>query len=394
MSSHTHHFHHHFFVHKEVNGLYISILLMNLAESLISLFIPIYLYSLGYSAYLILLFYLLAHVGSVVCALPAAQVVARVGAKWAMVISTPFLLVYYGGLRLIPEAPWLLFVLPFFSAARSVLYNFSFGLNFFQHTDRKDIGRGLSLTQIASVAGGVLAPVVAAFVISSLGYGKLFFMGALLLVVALIPLWLSTQTRSAIQLTMGQVLAALRAADHRHMELSFIGYAIESSIGRVIWPIFLIVVVGTVQRVGYIMTVATIMTMSGLYLVGKFTDRYSAKKLLKIGTAFYFVGWIGSIVADNPLRLFFAELYRKMSGEFILVPWSAAFFRSLNTQDYFVQLVMRDIVFNVGRIIILPFLMALFWAGVYPFTISFMVAALFTLLYPLLPEKAFISVEK
>jgi len=45
---------------------------------------------------------------------------------------------------------------------------------------------------------------------------------------------------------------------------------------------------------------------------------------------------------------------------------------------------MREIIFNLSRIIVLPFIILLFYINVHPFQISFIIAALFTLLYPLL----------
>ncbi len=388
MFSPNYHFHRHFFEHKQVNYLYVAILMMNSAESLISLFIPIYLFTLGYSIPLILSFYLASHIGSVLLAFPAARLVARTGPVVALMLSTPFLIGYYAGLRLLPEFSWLFLLIPFLSSGRSVLYNFGFGLNFLRHTDRAKLGRGVSLTQIASILGGVLSPFVAGLVIVVLGFNNLFLMSIALLCAALLPLWVSADSAATgVVFNFSDVYKEIRAADHRRLEVSFMGYAIESSIGRIVWPIFLLTIVGAANRVGYIVTGSTIITLVGLYLIGKCTDRYSPETIVKIGTPFYFLGWVGSMLADNPFRLFFAEAYRKMSGELILVPWSAAFFRSLRPRDYFVQLVMRDIIFNLSRIAVMPLLIGLFYFDVFPFSIAFFLAAVFTLFYPLVSHQ-------
>ena len=73
--------HHHYFFHnKELNNFYVAIGLMALAESLIGLFVPIYLYQLGYSIQAILGFYVL--------------------------VSLFFALLAYSGARLIPFGGW------------------------------------------------------------------------------------------------------------------------------------------------------------------------------------------------------------------------------------------------------------------------------------------------
>ena len=45
---------------------------------------------------------------------------------------------------------------------------------------------------------------------------------------------------------------------------------------------------------------------------------------------------------------------------------------------------IQDMTFNASRVLIVPFLMLIFTINYYPYHISFIIAALFTLLYPLL----------
>ena len=47
-------------------------------------------------------------------------------------------------------------------------------------------------------------------------------------------------------------------------------------------------------------------------------------------------------------------------------------------------IVTREIIFNLSRIVFLPLLMLVFYLNFHPFIISFILAALFSLLYPFL----------
>ncbi|MBT4805206.1 hypothetical protein HON71_03465 [Candidatus Woesearchaeota archaeon] len=46
----------------------------------------------------------------------------------------------------------------------------------------------------------------------------------------------------------------------------------------------------------------------------------------------------------------------------------------------------REIIFNLSRVIIMPILILVFFINVYPFVISFMIAALFSLGYVFLAD--------
>ncbi len=378
------HRHHQFFCNKEMNEIYISVFLMNLAESMISIFVPIYLYSLNYSVVHILLYFFIGHIGSVIFALPSARIVSKIGAKHAILISTPFLITQYLGLQFLPHYPWLFFILPLCITFRALLYNFGFELNFIDHLDRKKIGAQLSALAVLSIIGTVLSPLAAGLIIAYFGYGVIFIIGAIILLVSCLPLFISQDYHPAVNFTGKNILNLIFSRGQTGMVLSFTGYAIESSIGRNIWPIFLIIVLGAVAKVGYVAAISTFLTVVVISFAGKLADRFNSKKLLGLGTMLYFFGWLGCLFADTAGKILLASSYKGISERFLHLPWSSIFYKIINRDTYFRLVILRDMVFNASRVLVLPFIMAVFVIGYYPFIISFSIAALFTLLYPLL----------
>ncbi|MBI5229923.1 MAG: MFS transporter [Candidatus Magasanikbacteria bacterium] len=379
---HDFHRHYLFLRHKEMNAIYLSIFLMNMAESMISIFVPIYLYSLHFSISHIILFALLGNIGSVLFALPAAKVVRFVGHAYSILISVPFLIAYYFGLRVLGTTPWLFYVLPFLVAARSVLYNIGFELNFIQHANRMRMGKTLSLMAIITVMAGIVAPFLAGFLIAWFGYAALFLIGSAILVLSTVPLFLYEEKREPIDFNTRSFFQFITARSYRGGALSFIGYAIESSIGRIIWPIFLIVILYSTETIGTVVALSAFITVAMLSFAGRLTDKFDPRKLLRFGTMLYFFGWIGSVFADSTFKIFFIDSYRNVSGRFILLPWSAAFYRLTKKEHQFYAVVARDFIFNASRVVIMPLLIAVFAFSPYAFVISFLIASLFTLLYP------------
>lgn len=366
-----------------MNEIYLSVFIMNLAESMISIFVPIYLYSLHYSIVYILFFFLIGHIGNVVFAVPIARLTSSLGSKHAVLISVPFLVIYYLGLKFLPEIPWLFYIIPLGITFRSLLYNFGFELNYIDHLDRKKVGKELSSMAILSIMGSVLSPLLAGFVIVYSGYGTIFLLGIILLVISTIPLLLSPDKHPEVNFTLNNIWKLFKLKSNAGMIFSYTGYAIESSIGRNIWPVFLIILLGTTEKVGYLVAISAFITVVVIGLTGRLADRYDYKKLLKLGTMFYFFGWLGCLMADTATKVLFINSYKDLAGRFLQIPWSSIFYRIINRDSYFQLVVLRDMIFNASRALVLPFIMLIFVADFYPFTVVFIIAALFTLLYPL-----------
>jgi len=162
---------------------------------------------------------------------------------------------------------------------------------------------------------------------------------------------------------------------------------VETIIGRIIWPIFLIVILMTVYKTGLVVTLSMIISLSLFYFIGNLTDKYDKIKLLKIGTSLYFVAWLGRIFADSTLKIFLIDSYKNMAEKILHVPWAAKSYDLAKQRGYFRFLVGREVIFNLSRIIILPLLIFLFYFDIYPFIISFIIAAVSSIGYVFLGKE-------
>ncbi|HBX16099.1 MAG TPA: hypothetical protein DEF57_02215, partial [Candidatus Magasanikbacteria bacterium] len=84
------------------------------------------------------------------------------------------------------------------------------------------------------------------------------------------------------------------------------------------------------------------------------------------------------------VKVFFIDSYKNVSERFLILPWASLFYKMFQRNKYFELLVFRDMVFNASRLIVMPLIMLIFIIDFYPFTLSFIIASLFTLLYPLI----------
>jgi len=378
------------FRNKELNHFYLSVAIMSFGEALINIFVPIYLYKLGYPVYAIIFFYFLVSLSFVIFSYWGAEIVSRIGIKHAILWSTPFLVLYYLGLKLLGEQPWLFFVLPVLVSWRAILYNYGYHLNFITHSDKKNRGTAISFIGILSVAALVLAPLIGGL-IAYHSFALLYLIGSCILILGILPLFFTKDSYEKLSFTAGGMFREIFSRKNRGMLISFSGYAIESIIGRVIWPIFLIIVLITLQKTGLIVTLSTIFSVITFYIIGKISDKYDRVKLLRIGTLFYTLGWIARIFANSSLKIFVVDSYKNIAEKILHVPWQAhsydlfvkkGFLQFFSIQKrYFHFIVAREVIFNLARIIVMPLLMLIFFIGPSPFILSFIIASLFSLGY-------------
>ncbi len=377
----SHHFHH-FLKNKEMNELYLSYGIFNFALGLISVFVPIYLYKIDYSIQEILLFFFINSLSFVAFSYPGAKVVSKLGVKHTMLMTAPLLILFFIGLSFIREIPVLFFLLPILRAMKMILFNYSFHLNFIQHADKKSRGREFSMAQASATIAGILSPFFGGVIINYFGFSPLFYIGSFFLFFAMIPLFMTKDTYEKVNFNQKKIISDIFRKENRPFLSSFSGYAIESWIGMIIWPIFLFVITISIESIGALTSITTLLTFLIFYFVGKATDANDKRKLIRIGTFLYFFGWVGRIFVSGTMSVLFIDTYKNLAHKVVDIPWSTHFYDIAAKKNYFKFIVEREIIFNLVRSFLFPILMLVFLIDLrYAFAITFAIAAFSSLFY-------------
>jgi len=375
-----------FFQNREMNELYIFMLITGLANSMITLFVPIYLYTLGYAIKEIILYFLLIAIFFFLLGYIGAKIVSKIGIKHSILISTPLIIAYYLGLRFIPEMSALFVLLPLLLAIRNILFNYGYHASFLESSKAKKRGAEVSMMHAIGLATFVVGPILGGFIAATYGFPTLFVIGAALSIVGVLPLFYSSEKYEKIEFSGEFLYRDIFSKKNRPMLTSFSGYAIEQSINREIWPIFLIILLVKIEQVGSVFGISIGISILIFYFIGHLTDKYDKRKLLQIGTLFYFFSWIGKMFANSFTKVLVVDTYQNFARNFLWVPWEAYSYDLAAKTDKFKFIVQRELIFNLSRIIVMPFVILLFHLNFYPFILSFIIAAVFSLLYGALKE--------
>lgn len=275
----------------DLSSLYASTMMRSLSISLIGIFIPIYLYELGYPLMTIFLFMASLFITRCLADVVSGFLVGRFGAKHIMIAS-------YGGY----VATFLLLLglskyeLPL--ALIAVVWGLANSMFFVAyHVDFSKImhhGRGgkeLSSMSILERIGSAFGPVVGGVVATLFGAEYTIIAATVVLAAASVPLILSpTPDRTRQKLN-------LRSLPFSKLKRDFLSYFMFSSSNNVsvgIWPLFLAVAIfvdGTYAAVGLVTTIGVVAAIVSTRLIGRVVDRKQGGELLKISS-------IGQVVVN------------------------------------------------------------------------------------------------
>jgi len=93
---------------KEIQEVYLHTFLFKLGIKLVAIFIPFYILELGFSLQTVFLFFLAYYGVYLVASWTNAYICSRLGYKHTMLLASPFILLFYLGLRTVETQSMLL----------------------------------------------------------------------------------------------------------------------------------------------------------------------------------------------------------------------------------------------------------------------------------------------
>ncbi|MCH7882995.1 hypothetical protein IIA95_01100 [Patescibacteria group bacterium] len=376
--------HFHFFGNREMNSLYMTIGLLYFAEGLMGIFIPIYFWKLGFPLWKILFFYFLISFSFVLILFAALPAIRKLSDKMMMFLSIPFLVAYFFGLTYLADIPFLFYILPIMAAAGSLLFNVGYHIDFSGTADDGYIGREVGMRYMVGSLAQFAAPLAGGFLIAFLGFGNNFFIGSAILLLAVLPLFFFPKRNFSRRLNYRSVLRFLKDKALMPFTISGFGYATETTVGQVIWPLFIFLSVGSIENYGAVISGGLLVGAVVTYLVGFLSDHGRRRKTLAWSASALAAIWALRPFFLNPFIVSASQAGGAGVKGALMVSWSSQYYkiaRAIPNHETFI--LSREMLYHLARMLFLPFLMLasyLFSSSQF-FTFSFIIAALLSLLF-------------
>lgn len=341
----------------DLTYLYISRTIVYFSNGFFTIFVPIFLYEmLGYNIQKVLLFYL---IGSILYLIPLPfttryierfslkrslyiATIADIFALLALSITTPGNVYHTIGITL-------LFVTIF-----RLLYWLPYHTMFTTFSDQTNRMREVSTFMATMHIVGIIAPLIAGFILAYASYQTLFIAGMVVYATSLIPLLSLSNVHEKFSWTYRQTWKNLCAKKYRPAMIAYIADGAESSVGTIIWPIFIFIILdGNYISIGLISALTIGVTVLLEILVGKHADiHHKKKKVLKINSILYAIGWLMKIFIITGFHIFVADAYHKITKALSQNSLDAITYDLSADQGHYVDefTVLKEMALNIGRI--------------------------------------------
>ncbi len=267
----------------ELSELYASMMLRSLAGSLVGIFIPIYLYTLGFTIQEILTFFTVLMTAWGLFALVNGLIVARIGPKHSMLLSYMIQIItmaQFAGM----SYSWVALALAGLTMAFGhSMFFVAFHVDFskVKHSDHG--GKELGWLSIMEKGGNAIGPVAGGLIAYFIDPKYIFVVGGVILLMGAVPLFFTAEpTRTNQKISFKDLRMRSLWRDY----VSYIAIDIEHSTHIVIWPLFaavFILIDNPYIKLGSLASVSIIMAILVARFYGKVVDDHKGRALLKSG---------------------------------------------------------------------------------------------------------------
>ncbi len=338
------------------------------ASSIVGGFLAIFLYEFfNFSIQMVLLWYAINFAIKIPFYIWGAQIFSRIGLVKSMIFGTTGVVMFYWMFYLLDSGsfihPYILMTIGFIGLLIvSVFYWSPFHIDFAMHTKKGKRGKQIGMFYAAQRLISVLAPLVAGYIIMKYGYKINFIFGLLIAASSITPLLFLPEFKVKYEFGFWESFKKVFSKKFRPMSLSMAAYGAENVVGVAVWPIFLYIVFkGDYLDVGAFTAAIVVIGFALEIFVGKGTDKFSAKRMLKYGTGLYALGWVSKGLVSTVIGVFAASTFHSFGSILLRTPMDTLMYEQAADSGHYIDeyTVIREMALSMGRVVMLVFLIVL-----------------------------------
>ena len=367
---------------KEIQEVYLHRLLFSLAEGLVAIFIPFYIIQQGFGITNVLMFFLIYYLTHLILPIPFGFLSGKIGYKHTSLIASIPILLFYITIRS-AETSLILYTSAFLGGLGFIMYwmgmNPETALSSDKGSEESEVGFFFSLPSLAAI----LAPATGGAILYFFSFNLLFVAAAAIMFLSFAPFLLSSEHSKGMQTDIGDVFNGEMIFDFLAFYFKGFIYFVE----KVLWPLFLAIIIESSLDIGMAGTVFALGTATLSIILGQKMQPRNKKKILYISAAVITTTIIAMSLVTTPTTAFIIAGIFGLAFTGISMPvYSSAIKRAQRT-DIIEYFAFREIGLSLGRITALTISYIIIIELDWGFAIAFALLATATILFSLAAEK-------
>ena len=349
-----------------------SVWLHMLAQAVVSVFVAILLLEGGYTLNQVIFYYFLFYLFDVPLNYLAYYFVKWFGARWTLIVGVLAKIAFFVGLSMIGGGSlWVLVLLALFDALYDTLYYIAHFYIFMSLDTPEESREHTGILKAVQKLGGLLGPVVGAGLLIFVSENALIYATIALLGLSIIPLFQLHHLDDKPK--VGNPRFSDLGIKARRPFLSMLLWGMHSKVEGHLIPLFIFIVIGTVESVAIIPVLISAAAIFLSYFVGKDRKHTLSEMVVKMAPL-VFVIWILRLIIANNVFYYISIVLVSLVSLLISIPMDADIFKlgEVNREHTLSVALYRNLVSMIGGLIIFTILAA--WVSI--FQGSFIMAAI------------------
>lgn len=280
-------FHRHFWrnIHmSELGELYVSMTLKTLSLSMISVFVPIYLYNLGINLYGISVYFSLYFLMRIPINIVTGALVARYGPKHIISYGYAVTLIYLGMLLTMPQYGWSLWSLAMVVAISNSFFFVAYHVDFSKIKEVKKEGEELSRMYVLIRIAGAIGPLLGGLLATVFGTDVAMMVAIVVMLLAIVPLMMTSEPVS--KSTKLPDFSSFNLGREKRNILAYSAIGISRQATLSVWPLYIALFVFTENvygLVGLVTSVSVVASIVAAKMIGNLIDDHKGGALINYG---------------------------------------------------------------------------------------------------------------
>ena len=266
----------------ELSELYTSIMMRSFGVGIVGIFVPIYLYDIGYSLSEIFLYFTIYFLSRPVFSFAAAALAALKGPKHTMFYSYLLSIAGFGLLLILPGNSWAFLLTSSVNGAAMTFFFVSLHVDFSKIKHTEHGGKELGYLIIMDRFGKVLGPLAGGLLAAYVGPQASIISAMVVIALSAFPLF---QSREPVRLNQSLNYNGIKLKKFWRTIALDLSYTVDGLGTLFIWPLFIALFIAAdnaYQSVGWLTALGAFVSVIVVITIGKLIDGKKAGLIFRL----------------------------------------------------------------------------------------------------------------
>ncbi len=342
--------------HEEIKEVYVHRFLFVLAFTLISVFLPIYVFNKTNSLTTVMVFFAVYSGTGLLTSLPVAKLAATVGYKKTALVSSPFTLVFYNLMRTLESSNPMIYLFAVIGGISFNMYWIGMNAEISKSSNKEERNKETGAIFLIPILASIASPYIGGWISEVYGFNTLFLTVIILIGASFIPFIFSFEHFEKNDYTLNSFFKKEKIVEFKTFFLqgfTFAGYF-------ELWPLYVGYLVSGSMVLGIVGSLREIGgAIISVYLGKKMfkTNRY---KFLNNGVILYILTALAITFTQTPMIVFIISFLNGVSMRNIEIPIFAGILGKAKEGERLGYFAFREFAIAGGRVTLFVILAILF----------------------------------